>query len=368
MKPHIGFVLEQALGHVAYGMSLRRSLRQRTDIECTWLEVPAELGGFRRLSAVGRNWTFRGSVRAWRSISEAHGSRPLDALMIHTPTISLFSGGHMRRIPTLLSLDATPANYDELAKSYGHRVHASPIEHAKRLAQRSVMRHAKWYTTWSQWAKESLEKDYGMDGRRVTILPPGTTISAFPDPRLRGARRPGPLRLLFVGGDFERKGGDLLLDVHRKHLQGACELHLVTGASVDMGEGVYVYNGLKPHSLQLLQLYADADVFVLPTRGDCLAVVLGEAMASGLPVITTRVGAHAEAVEEGRSGFVIEADDAAALRDRIERLARDPRLAARMGLRSREIAEERFDMDKNANRIADLLVDMARRPSSVAGA
>jgi glycosyltransferase involved in cell wall biosynthesis len=364
MKPHIGFVLEQMLGHVAYGISLRRALAPRTDIECTWIEVPSELGGFARFSAVGRNWTFRGSMRAWRSIGEIHKSRPFDALLIHTLTISFFSAGHMRRIPTLLSLDATPANYDELAKSYDHRVHPAPIEHAKRLARRRVMRHAKWYTTWSYWAKDSLEKDYGVDGRRVTVLPPGTTISNFPDPRLRDSRRPGPLRVLFVGGDFQRKGGDLLLDVHRKHLRGACELHLVTGASIAPGDGVYVYNDLKPHSPQLLQLYAAADVFVLPTRGDCLALVLGEAMASGLPVITTRVGAHAEVVEEGRNGFVIEADDAAALSERILRLASDPRLAARMGARSREIAEERFDIARNANRIADLLVDIARRPGT----
>jgi glycosyltransferase involved in cell wall biosynthesis len=124
---------------------------------------------------------------------------------------------------------------------------------------------------------------------------------------------------------------------------------------------VFVYRGVKPHSPELLRLYADSDVFVLPTRADCLAVVLGEAMASSLPIITTRVGAHAEAVLEGESGFVLAVDDAEGLRDRIERLARDPDLATRMGKKSRQIGEERFDMEKNANRMADLLVRMARR-------
>jgi glycosyltransferase involved in cell wall biosynthesis len=90
-----------------------------------------------------------------------------------------------------------------------------------------------------------------------------------------------------------------------------------------------------------------------------LAVVLGEAMASSLPIVTTRVGAHAEAVREGESGFVIDADDAEALRDRLQRLARDPEQCARMGRSSRRIGEERFDMEKNANRIADLLVELS---------
>jgi glycosyltransferase involved in cell wall biosynthesis len=226
------------------------------------------------------------------------------------------------------------------------------------------MRHARWYTTWSRWAKDSLVKDYLVDADRVTVLHPGTTISNFPDPEANGPRKPGPLRLLFVGGDFKRKGGDLLLDVYRSHFRGRCELHLVTGAEVEKEEGVHVYRGVKPHSPELLGLYADADAFVLPTRGECLAVVLGEAMASGLPIITTRVGAHAEAVEDGESGFVLDVDDARGLRESIESLVDSPERAAHMGRRSRAIGEDRFDMDKNANRIADLLVELARNGRS----
>jgi glycosyltransferase involved in cell wall biosynthesis len=172
------------------------------------------------------------------------------------------------------------------------------------------------------------------------------------------------MRILFVGGDFERKGGNLLLDTYRKYLASSCELHLVTSGEVRDGHGVHVYRGVKPHSDALLRLYADADVFVLPTRGDCLAVVLGEAMASGLPIITTRVGAHAEAVADGESGFLIDQDDGAALRDRIERLSNDPGLCRRMGQRSREVGEARFDMHKNANQIADLLVGLHRNGSA----
>lgn len=361
MPVRIGFALEQALGHVAYGMSIKHALSARTDIECEWLEIPFDLGDFKRLSKVGSNWTFRGSWRARRAIGEAHRRRPLDALFIHTQTISLFSGSYMRKIPTLLSLDATPINYDELAGWYGDRVHVAPIERAKLEAHRAVMRNARWFTVWSQWAKDSLVKDYLVDPARITILHPGTTLSNFPFPDQGSTRKPGPLRLLFVGGDFRRKGGDLLLDVFRQNFKGRCELHLVTGGDVEPEEGVFVYKGVKPHSEQLLKLYADADVFVLPTRGDCLAVVLGEAMASGLPIITTRVGAHAEAVEDGKSGFVLDVDDAMGLKDRIDRLASDPEAARRMGQRSREIGEERFDMQRNANRIADLLVELANR-------
>lgn len=365
MKPTIGFVLEQSLGHVAYGMSLKRALADRRDFEPVWIEVPFEPGSFGKLPWVGRNWTLRGSCRAWAALRRACAERPFDALFVNTQTIGLFSGGFMKRIPTLLSLDATPRNYDELAPWYGDRVHPAPVERAKLWAHRSVMRHVRWFTTWSEWAKRSLVADYGVDAQRVTVLPPGTMLSNYPAPGTKGPRREGPLRLLFVGGDFKRKGGDLLVDVVRRHFRGRVELHLVTAAELPPEEGIFVHRGLRPHSPELLRLYREADVFVLPTRADCLAVVLGEAMASELPIITTRVGAHAEAVEDGESGFLLDKDDAEGLRERIERLVYEPELVRRMGRRSREIGEARFDMQKNAHRIADLLVRLAGRAPQV---
>jgi glycosyltransferase involved in cell wall biosynthesis len=360
MKPRIGFVLEQGLGHVAYGMSLRRALASRDDLECVWLEVSFAIGGFGRLPLLGRNYALRGNVRARRAIAAADREQPLDALFIHTSMVALLSGDHIARIPTLLSLDATPVNYDELAVWYGHKVGNVAVERAKRLVHRAIMRRARRFTAWSEWTKASLVRDYGVAADAVTVIPPGTMLSNFPEPGARGERRPGPVRLLFVGGDFVRKGGDLLLDVFRRHLSASCELHLVTGADLASGDGVYVHRGVKPHSPELLHLYADADAFVLPTRGDCLAVVLGEAMASALPIVTTRVGAHAEAVQDGESGFVIDVDDAVALRRSLERLASDPVLCARMGRCSRRLGEARFDMAKNANRIADLLLEMTK--------
>jgi hypothetical protein len=358
LKVRIGFVVEQALGHVAYGLGLKKALSTRDDVECVWLEVPYALGRFEHLPW-GRNWTLRGSTRAWQRIRDAERESRLDALFLHTQTVSLFSRGHMRRTPTLLSLDATPKNLDELGGSYAHAVGSAPVERLKLEAHRHVMRGATLFTAWSKWAKDSLVNDYGAEAGKVTVVHPGTVLSNYPDPSLR-KKHDGPLRILFVGGDFVRKGGDLLLEVFRRHFRGRAELHLITAAEVPQGDGVFVYRGLAPHSPELLARYRDADVFVLPTRGDCLAVVLGEAMASCLPIITTRVGAHGEAVVDGESGYLIATDDAEVLRERLERLVSDRELTFRMGMRSRQIGEDHFDMNKNANRIADILVGLAR--------
>lgn len=359
--PRIGFVLEQALGHVAYGMALKHALEKRVDFEPVWLDVPYDFAGFGKLPLVGKNWSLRGSFRARNLIAKALDAGPLDALFINTQTVSLLTGSYAARIPTLLSLDATPINYDELADWYGDSVQSRPIENVKRQIHRSVMSRMSWFTTWSVWARDSLERDYGVDPRKVTVLPPGTTLSNYPssgDKQFYDGSR--PLRILFVGGDFIRKGGDLLLEVCRESFQGRVELHLVTAAELEQNAQVHVYHGVKPHSPELLRLYRESDIFVLPTRGDCLAVVLGEAMASQLPIVTTRVGAHAEAVVHGESGFVIEKDDKGALERSIRAFVEDPALVRTMSLRSRALGEERFDMQKNADTIGDILVQLSQ--------
>src|SRR5258708_6672795 len=160
MKPRIGFVVEQALGHVAYGLGLRRALATRDDMECVWIDIPYAPGDIGRVPFVGKNWTFRGSLRAYRAIDEEVRRASLDALFIHTQTVGLFSAGHMAKIPTLLSLDATPLNYDELADSYNHRAGSAPAERAKLWAHRAVMRRVRRFTTWSEWAKDSLVRHY----------------------------------------------------------------------------------------------------------------------------------------------------------------------------------------------------------------
>src|SRR5262249_39623514 len=112
---------------------------------------------------------------------------------------------------------------------------------------------------------------------------------------------------------------------------------------------------------ELVRLYSEADVFVLPTRADCFGVVFGEAMAASLPIVTTRVAAIPEIVRDGETGFVIEVDDGAALCDRLERLIRRGDLRKKMGGGGRGLGEGRFDMYKNADRLVELLFGIIRR-------
>jgi glycosyltransferase involved in cell wall biosynthesis len=363
--PRVGFVMEQALGHVAYTKNLQTAFPAGGRLSPVWLPVPDATGGpLDRLPGFRSNWTLRGSARAYATLRANGGPRRFDALFFHTQTVGLLAPLAARRTPVIVSLDATPLNFDSVGAYYNH--HARPdsrAERIKRALYRRVFNSASALTTWSQWAKDSLRDDYGIDPERVTVVAPGTSLDLFPFGVTPRAADPGrPVRILFVGGDFERKGGPELLACMRAGLAERCELHVVTRQPVPETPGVHVYSNIGPNDPRLLALYRDADIFALPTHADCLAVVLGEAMAAGLPIVTTAVGAQPEAVRDGHSGIIIAPGDVDALGRALRRLADDPELRRAMGQEGRRIGEARFDARKNAERLAGVIEDgIARR-------
>lgn len=93
-----------------------------------------------------------------------------------------------------------------------------------------------------------------------------------------------------------------------------------------------------------------ASVFVLPSRSEGFSNAIVEAMAAGLPVVATDVGGNAEAVEDGVSGYIVPAEDAAALAAGVARLLGDPELASRMGAAGKRRAQELFTTEAMMDR------------------
>jgi glycosyltransferase involved in cell wall biosynthesis len=207
------------------------------------------------------------------------------------------------------------------------------------------LKRAALHTPWSAWAARSLREDHGIPPERIRVLPPGIDLDRWP--YLQRPAAGDRLRLLFVGGDFERKGGKLLLDAFRRALQHRCELHIVTREAVPHEPNVFVYHGLEPNDARLRELYRRCELFVLPTNADCFSLASMEAMASGLPVVSTTVGGIPEIVAEGRSGFLIAPGDGQALVERIRLLLDAPERRMTMGACGRRIVEERFDAAHN---------------------
>jgi glycosyltransferase involved in cell wall biosynthesis len=269
--------------------------------------------------------------------------------------------GALRR-PLVLDLDWTIEQQEELAPLYFGR---APKRGLRRrlalLSERAVWSRVSLFTPWSTWTADSLRRQ-GVGDERIRVLPPGVDLDRW-RPREEPAGTSGPLRLLFVGGDFRRKGGDVLLDVFRERLAGRCELDVVTRDALPAGwdaiPGVRLHR-TEANSPQLRALYAAADLFVLPTRAECFGIATVEAMASGLPVVVGDVGGARDIVDDGETGWLIE-PGAAPLSAAIERALVGRAALPAMGLRGRRVAEARFDGRRNDAVLVEWLLELTSR-------
>lgn len=350
---------EYTIGHIPYVDALADAASARDDIALRVVRLQYEVGPrLARVPAYGTVWSVRASVLAL--LQTAGLWRDADVALVHTQTASLLLTPRMRRVPTFVSTDATPLNLDEVAPAYGHRVQSAGVERLKRGVLRRSYQAAAGVVTWSSWAERSVIADYAVPPERVHVVRPGVALPARPSRRSHS----GPVRLLFVGTHFARKGGPHLLTAFRA-LSGEVELDVVTRSALTAEPGVRVHHGLTPTSPELRRLYAEADVAVLPTLGDASPYAVVEAMAWGLPVVTTDVGAVAEAVLPGRTGLLVEPADPSSLRAALQRLVDDPALRHELGRNGRQRAEEVYDGSRNADRVLDLMRDraLAREPA-----
>lgn len=352
---NLGFALEYSLGHTTHAQNLKRVLQDRPEIVPTYVDLPFDgmVGAWTRLPGVRSNWSLRASLGAWLGLRGQ--VKRLEGALFHTQVTSLFSAGLMRRMPSVVSLDATPLQFDALGAFYGHVPSSNArLEALKRRLNQRAFGSARHLVSWSQWAKESLVADYGVPADKITVIPPGIDTARWDFDR--SARHSGPVNLLFVGGDFARKGGDTLLDAFARLPPAlGVHLHLVTKMR-GVGEGlpgVTVWHDVAPNSDTLLGLFAQADLFVFPTRGDCLPLAVMEALAAGLPVVTTTIGALPEAVTHGETGWIVPPDDPDALADALAALAADGALRARLAHQARAVGRERFDAEKNYGRLVE---------------
>jgi glycosyltransferase involved in cell wall biosynthesis len=371
---NFGLIIEQTLGHVTHGLNLQKHIASDPTIQAEWgLPVWKQDGLAGMLPFLRSNWTLQAGLQTRRILSDLYrrGSR-LDALFFHTQVTAMLSPDWLRRVPSIISLDATPRQYDRLGAFYDHSSGPAWLENWKWRLNRDCFRLARHIVTWSEWAKQGLVDEYEVPAEKISVIPPGVDTRAWAPPEA-GTGRLGPVRILFVGGDLERKGGRILLEAFRE-LQArvpthpsnngstAVELHLVTRTPINAGPGIFVYSDLEPNSVTLKNLFFQSDIFCLPTLGDCLPMVLSEAGAAGLPAISTSLAAIPEIIEEGKTGFLVPPGDVEALAIALQRLIDDPHLRLRQGQAARQAVCANFDANHNAARLLDLMKQISAIP------
>jgi starch synthase len=196
--------------------------------------------------------------------------------------------------------------------------------------------------------------EVGAKPERVHLLPYGVRVDKFRP--ADAPRNDGKFRLLYVGQISQRKGLSYLLDAIKQIGDREIELTLV-GGIVGAGNGLKKYDGLYrhvrnvPHS-EVIALFRDADAFVYPSLHEGSALAIYEALASGLPVITTLNSGSV--VRDGIEGRIVPIRDSQALVEKILELKNNPDLRRTMALAARARAEE-FTWDRYRERLGELL-------------
>ncbi len=182
----------------------------------------------------------------------------------------------------------------------------------------------------SDFVKQTLVTE-GVDESKIRIIPFGTDLALFHPPEKRGGKR---VVFLFVGGLTARKGLPVLLEAWRRLSLPDAELWLAGSGGIPTSETATMPPTVKvlgPKNRQeVASLMRQADVFVFPSFFEGLAQVQIEALATGLPLIATHEAGAADLIQEGSTGFLIQAGDIDALAGRIQKLAQDASLRQQM--------------------------------------
>ncbi len=362
-KTKIGFIIEQALGHITHGKNLAQNISLDQTIEPFWGYPKQPQSGLMALPGI-RNWTLQAGLQSNKALRDiASAGHQLDVIFFHTQVTAILAQKWMAKIPSVVSLDATPMQYDSLGEFYEHESGPSWLETFKFNKNKACYQQAKRLVTWSDWAKQSLIKDYGISAEKITIIPPGVNIDDWQPAENSQTPETAPVKLLFVGGDLQRKGGLDLIEafkaVKAEKPDAKIELHLVTRNAPEPAEGMFVYTNMQPNSSELKALYHQADIFCLPTYGDCLPMVLSEAAATKLPIISTAVAAIPEIVQAGKGGLLVKPGAVHELKDAILRLLENRADRIDMGEHAYNITKQNFDAQANAQQLFDLLKQVA---------
>jgi len=189
--------------------------------------------------------------------------------------------------------------------------------------ERTIYHHAALVFTRSSNIAADLTRFYDVAPDKAVCVFAGSNAPVFDQPDCAHADS-GNLNVLFVGAEWERKGGPVLIEAFRQVLRAIPDATLmIAGVRRDLDVPNCTWLGHVPLD-QLSQHYSRASVFCLPTRLEPFGIAVVEAMMHKLPVVASRVGAIPEIVNDGITGDLVPPGNATALAQALIRLLQDP--------------------------------------------
>jgi glycosyltransferase involved in cell wall biosynthesis len=357
----VAFAIENQLGHRTFLSNLRSALLPHLNIDPVWLPLdPTGTSLLERLPRVRDKHALIFGLKARKLLKEAEASGRLDACFMHTQRMAHFAVDLMHRLPTFLSIDATPIELDAIYNPLMgvHSARGSVYWRIRDAIHRRTYRAARGIVTMSETVAASLVSAYRVNREEVLVLWPGVDTDKWRPSPVQSANQ--ECRILFVGYDFQRKGGDLLLRWAKETGRRDFRLDVVTDHPLESVPRMTVHTHFAPNQPGLVELVQQAHLLVLPTRADLSPWVIAEAKAAGTPVISTQVGAIPELIRDGVDGWLIPPNDYNALVERLDDIVDDRARLSEFSRRAREDALQRFNASANAAKLVQFIEERIR--------
>lgn len=196
------------------------------------------------------------------------------------------------------------------------------IKHGNNMEQRALSK-CRLAIYSSEWAAQTAIEHYDVDPAKVKVVPFGANMECDRDTsdiaRIAAEKTFDVCRLLFLGVDWERKGGDQALAVASMLNQRGIktELHVVGCPAPPGLPGFVKSHGFISKSSEagrqvLETLFAQSHFLILPSRAECFGVVFAEASSFGLPSLATQVGGIPTVIQDGKNGWALPVEASAA--------------------------------------------------------
>lgn len=232
--------------------------------------------------------------------------------LIFAPAASSLIAHLDTSIPIIYSSDTTYANMIDYYPFYTRLLEFSKKQGLE--IERRAIQNSSVCVFPSEWAAHSAINDFGAPKEKVHIIPYGANIDKKPSiEQILCKKKNNKCRLLFLGVDWNRKGGAIAFDTMIKMNEMGIDTELTVCGCIPpssfshskMKVIPFINKNIPSAYEQFEQLMLQSDFLILPTRAECYGIVFCEASAFGLPSIATHTGGVNGAIKDGINGYLL---------------------------------------------------------------